>query len=104
MATQDQIEELRRMINADSTVTDQDLGDRIDAVGGDLSGLASIIWSEKAATYSYLVDIKEGSSSRNLGSLYKNALEMAAFYGSGGGGAVATNVARTRQAVREGGY
>lgn len=103
MATATQIEQLRRMIN-DTVTDDTTLGARIDSFGGNLDATAADFWEEKAASYAAFVNVKEGSSSRDLGSLYKNAMEMAKFYGSGGADVNRTNVARTRPAVREGGF
>lgn len=41
---------------------------------------AHYIWLEKAATYSKLVDVSEGSSSRKMGDLYDNAMAQARYY------------------------
>lgn len=41
-----------------------------------MNAVASTIWGQKAATYADLVDVKEGSSSRTLSALSKQALTM----------------------------
>lgn len=87
MATTPQITELRSLINDTSdpyTFPAPELGGYIDAVNGDLRLAASTVWSIKAARLAGLVDVTEGSSSRKLGSLYKQALEMATYYGGDG--------------------
>jgi hypothetical protein len=53
---------------------------RYVAADNDLNLTASGMWVLLASSYSGLVDIKEGSSSRPIGTLYKNALDMAAFF------------------------
>lgn len=82
MASPEQIAELRRKISEpdESTYTDEMLGGLIDAASGNINGVAADIWEEKASTYAELVDYSEAGSSRKNGQLYKNALEMAAYY------------------------
>lgn len=78
MASDEQVADIRRMVaepTAD-TYTDDALKTMIDAAAN-LNTLAADIWTEKAAQYAELVDTKEGSSSRALGSLYDQALKMA---------------------------
>lgn len=81
MATEEQVSELRRLINepTQDPYTDEILSIRIDAEP-DLRTLAATIWREKAAQYAGLVDIKEGNSDRKLSQLYKQAMDMAARY------------------------
>lgn len=83
MATIAQLTDLRRRISEpdETTYTDAYLSTRIDAEP-DLDALAVLIWEEKASTYAELVDISEAGSSRKNGQLYKNALDMAAYYAS----------------------
>jgi hypothetical protein len=78
MATETEISELRRMISEPTPATYDDtaLGLLIDE-GADLSQTAARVWREKAAAYAEIVDVKEGSSSRNLGDIYEQALSMA---------------------------
>ena len=107
MATVDQINELRRLIDQPNNVTpwtDQVLGDRIDALGPipDLRLLAGNIWTEKAASYTSLVDIKEGNSDRKLSQLHKQALAMASSFGADGEGSTSNRrVSRTRPIERQ---
>lgn len=81
MAEAEQIATIRRMISEpvdEGDFTSAVLGLRIDnEVGGDLNKLAAVIWREKAAHYSELVDISEAGSSRRNSQLYANALAMA---------------------------
>lgn len=78
MATADQILVLRSMVAepTDDPYTDVALGALIDATAN-LNAAAAQVWMEKAARFSDLVNVREGSSSRDLGDLYKNALSMA---------------------------
>lgn len=104
MATPQQIADLRQLIDeaTSESYTDQQLSDRLDA-STSVRGLASVIWAEKAARYSGLVDVKEGSSDRKLSQLYKNALEMSrSFAVEEDGEPVTTSKrpARTRRIVR----
>ena len=88
MADANAIAELRRLINEPVNAepwTDEALSQRIDALdpGSSLRTLASSIWTEKAASYASLVDVKEGNSDRKMSQLYKQALEMAGSLGTG---------------------
>lgn len=107
MATQTAIAELRRL--ADDTeqpylLTNIELGAYLDAVAGDPRKAAGQVWAVKASKYAGLVDVTEGASSRKNSQLYKQALEMAAYYGadeapaSGGGSSGARS--GTRPIVR----
>lgn len=84
MATGSDIASLRRLINEPEDVapyTDLELTARIDAAGG-LDVVAYEIWGEKAAAYADLVDVSEGGSSRKMGDLHEQALNMVSFFGS----------------------
>ena len=86
MATAAQISELRSLINdlTDPYTFDAAaLSSYIDATDGDVRLAASTVWTIKASRLANLVDVTEGTSSRRLGSLYKQALEMATYYGGG---------------------
>lgn len=84
MATVEEIAALRLLI-AESTgaepYTDAALSERIDATG-DLNTLAAEVWQEKAARYADLVDTSEGGSSRKMGDLHEQALNMVAHFRS----------------------
>jgi len=70
------------MINQPDDVTpytDAELAVLIDA-NDNMNTVAAEIWAEKAASYASLVDVKEGSSSRNLGDLYEQALKMSSDF------------------------
>lgn len=84
MATVDDIAVLRVMIAEPSadTYTDAALSSRIDAADGNLQSVAADIWGEKAGRYAELVDVTEGGSSRKMGDLHEQALNMAAHYRS----------------------
>ncbi len=82
MATSADIATLRRYIaEPDDTngYVDADLSTRIDN-SSSLFDLASEIWQEKAGALTDLSDITEAGSSRKNSQLYKNALEMAAYF------------------------
>jgi hypothetical protein len=81
MATPDEITAFRLIIDErDPThYTDQTLSDRMDA-STDHNLLASGIWLEKAARYSALVDMQEGTSRRSLSQMVTHALLMARTY------------------------
>lgn len=59
---------------------DADLGLYIDQAG-DVRAAAGTVWGIKASRLAGLVDVTEGSSSRKLSQLHKQALEMAAHFG-----------------------
>lgn len=107
MASPEQIADLRRLIDQpDNTApwTDEVLSARIDALGvnPDIRSLAGSIWSEKAASYAGLVDVKEGNSDRKLSQLYKQALTMAEAFGADTTGETTTvRRSRTRKIERQ---
>lgn len=74
------IDQLRRMI--DDTVEPykyslETLEAYLDVNNGDLRAVASVVWREKAAKVATLVNVREGTSSRDLGKIYDNYLKMA---------------------------
>lgn len=78
MATADQIAAFRLLINtplSEDPYTDEQLSARIDNAES-VEALAAIVWREKAAAYSTMVNVSESGSSRSLSDLYKNALAM----------------------------
>lgn len=102
MATAQDVLTLRRYIN-DVSINDYettDLEARIDAEGGDVIAAAGQIWTEKAAAYAELVDMKEGNSSRSLGALHEQAIAMAHQFGNGTPPAPA-RFSRTRRIERQ---
>jgi hypothetical protein len=102
VATEAQLEELRRLVSEpdnEPPYTDQVLLDRIDAES-DLRKLAGILWTEKAARYSELVNVQEGSSRRDLGKLHEQALSMAQHFGDDAASSTSFRRARTRPIVR----
>lgn len=84
MATVEEIAALRLLvaerIDAEP-YTDAGLSERIDAAG-DLNTVAAAIWQEKAAKYADLVDTSEGGSSRRMGDLHEQALNMVSHFRS----------------------
>lgn len=84
MAPQADIATLRRLIAESEDVApyeDSTLSDRIDG-SSSLNALARDIWLEKAAAYAELVDTTEGGSSRKMGDLHEQALNMANHFSS----------------------
>ena len=80
MATQAEIAALRLMIAEPNNVApyeDATLSARLDAVAGNQYVVANEIWTEKAAGAAGLVDISEGGSSRKMGDLYEQYIDMA---------------------------
>lgn len=85
MATPEQISALRLLIaEPENTApfTDAALEAAIDAADGDLNIAAKAFWVSKAASYTKLVDVSEGGSSRKMSDLAKNALAMVAYFGA----------------------
>lgn len=100
MATTDELAALRRLTDGAAGYTDQQLNDMFNS-GMTETSIAHRIWTEKAGTYSALVDTSESGSTRKFSDLHKNALTMAATFAP-----VAdtiddgTPVKRTRRMVR----
>lgn len=102
MADADEIQQLRMLINELDDVppyTDEYLGELLDSLRGNVNRAAATIWSQKASKYAELVDVQEGASRRELGSLYEQAMAMVQFY-DGGVGDPNRRVSRTRPIVR----
>lgn len=103
MATANEIADLRILINETSNAepfTDLRLSDTLDGVGGDQSAAAALCWRQKAASYADLVNVKEGQSQRDLGALYKQAMEMAKSFEANGSTALLASRPRTRAIIR----
>jgi hypothetical protein len=98
MATQQEIDQLRSLVG-DTDLTDDQLGDIFDASQCMNQAVANV-WGQKAAMYAPLVDISEAGSSRSMGQLYKNALEMSKYYYSLGCPGVTPPTAATRTQTR----
>ena len=81
MASAEDIATLRRITNepGNDQYTDEALSAYLDAEGS-VDAAAAVIWEEKAARASNLVNVSESGSSRSLNQIYSNALEMAKFY------------------------
>lgn len=80
MASEDEVRQVR--LNTNELTNDVYDDDTISAyiAASSVSGASGKIWEEKAARFSELVDITEGSSSQAMSQLYKNASEQASFY------------------------
>jgi hypothetical protein len=81
MATQEEIDQLVLLVG-NEMLSEQQFGQIIDFVNGDMDLAAAQVWEVRAGRYHGLVNISESGSSRNMGDMYKNALEMAKFYRS----------------------
>jgi hypothetical protein len=103
VATTEQIAQLRLMINQPDNVapyTDEELSKVIDA-STSLNDAASTVWRAKAAQVAHLVDISEGGSSRKMGDVYEQFLQMSKTYGDKDATTVATTRGpRTREITR----
>jgi hypothetical protein len=86
----------------DSEFTDGQLQDILNSVNGDYNIAAAQVWRIKAGRYADLVNMTEGSSSRQWSNAHKQALEMTTHYEgiSSDGGSSGGPVARIRKIVR----
>lgn len=102
MATQEEIASLRALVG-ETSLTDQQLGAILDASQCENEAAAKV-WGQKAGEYASLVNISEAGSSRSMGDLHKNALDMARYYADlgcpGEGGDDRTGRTQTRAIVR----
>jgi hypothetical protein len=104
MATEDQIATLRGLINEPDDSNgwdDEKLGAAIDAAET-LNAAASGIWYQKAGQLASLVDVSESGSTRKLGDLRKNAMEMGLHYASADGISANTGSGPVIQRIRRG--
>ena len=78
MATADDIAAFRLLIAEpdETTYTDADLSGILDSAPS-ANNAAATIWTQKAAAAAALVNVSESGSSRSLGDLQRNALNMA---------------------------
>ncbi len=103
MAAEEQVLALRELIaepDDSNGWTDERLGRAIDAAAT-VNAAASAVWYQKAAIFANLVDVSESGSTRKLSDLRKNAMEMAAHFGSADG-AVDTGNSPVMQRIRRG--
>jgi len=86
MATAEQIAAFRLLISEPENVepyTDVYIGNLLDAAASDgtsTSSVAYLVWTQKAASWTSMVDTSEGGSSRKMSDLIDNALKMAAIF------------------------
>jgi Cdc6-like AAA superfamily ATPase len=83
VATSVQVAQLRLLIAQSEDVspyTEAELSARIDTALANLNAVARDVWTEKAAAYADLVDASEGGSSRKMGDLHEQALNMVQFF------------------------
>lgn len=106
MAIEDLIPQFRRMVDEPDDTTYSDESIVADFLSPntllgvtDLNTAAAQLWREKAAAAAELVNTSESGSSRALGDIYKNALEMAKHYE-----ALATASLLADQAASTGGW
>lgn len=100
-AQQSEVDKLKMLIG-DTTYTDDELHEFIVLESGSVNGAAALIWEKKSAESAGLIDIREGSSSRNLSDVHKQAAERAAYFRGQAEteSAVTKRVSRTRAIVR----
>lgn len=78
MATPDEIAQARALV-PDTTLTDDQIGAIID--GSEcLNEAVGKMWGQLAGGFHTMVDISEAGSSRSMGRLQQNALDMAKYY------------------------
>jgi Cdc6-like AAA superfamily ATPase len=83
MATSEEVAALRRMTDEPTTTNYTDLAfSAILDAATSAEAAAAAVWQEKAGRYASLVNTSESGSSRNMGDLHKNALNMAKHYAS----------------------
>lgn len=105
MAEEAQIQELILLVGQEM-LTPQQFSQVIDLNDGNMTRSAAQVWEIRAGRYHGLVNISESGSSRNMGDMYKNAIEMAKYYRQKaaeeeeGPGAEDDGVTRTRAIVR----
>lgn len=79
MATQEEIDRLVLLVG-NEMLTNEQFGQILDSAEGDLDLAAASVWEVRAGRYHGLVDISESGSSRSMGDMYKNAIEMAKYF------------------------
>ena len=80
MAEQTDIDAIKKLLPADSTWTDEEIGALLDA-GNSSNRIFEKYWQKVASDAYAVVSISESGSSRSLEQIYKNALELAKYYG-----------------------
>lgn len=78
MATTEEINQAKSLV-PDTQLTDDQIGAIIDA-SQCMNEAVGKMWGQLAGTYSGLVNISEAGSSRSMGDLHKNALQMSKYY------------------------
>lgn len=78
-AQQAQVDALKPLLG-DTTLSDQNLWDIIALNNESANCSAAYIWGTKAADSAGLINIREGSSTRNLSDVQTNALKMSKHY------------------------
>lgn len=79
MAEQGDIDALKLLVGSE-LLDDTALGKVLDLNENNYTLAAAQVWEIRAGKYSTLVDVTESGSSRALGKMHSNALEMAKFY------------------------
>lgn len=79
MASQDDINLLLLMVGPE-LITQEQLGQILDKNEGNFLASAADVWEIRAGRYHTMVNISESGSSREMGKLYENALNMAKYY------------------------
>lgn len=105
MATMEEITLLRTMINepTNSGAWTNDVLTAIIDNSDSLDAAAAKVWEGKAASVAHLVDISEGGSSRKMGDLYDQFLDMAKLFQAKAnptGNAAARRAPMTREITR----
>lgn len=83
MADEAEILAVQSVLSSDAEVTegfdDEGIGVKLDS-GLTLASIASSFWRSKAAATSALVSVSESGSTRDLGSIHKNAIAMMDYW------------------------
>lgn len=105
MTPEDQakVNALKKLIGT-TTYVDEQLLAILTSLADSINAAAAQIWTEKMSSTATLIDVKEGSSTRNLSDLHKNAGSMAAYFrrlADSENGGSATGRPRTRAIARQ---
>ena len=83
MATTEEVAAVLIVLSSDAEATEgfdeSGIGAKLDA-GLTIASIASSFWRYKAAATSELVSVSESGSTRDLGSLHKNAIAMMEYW------------------------
>lgn len=98
MANEQDVQRVKDMTE-NGGISDVDIAKMLDA-GQTVREICHHYWTQKATSYSTMVNVSESGSSRNMGDLYKNALAIADRFAPLDTIAPKTSMKVSRRAVR----